>query len=130
MISLQHHTTCKLKWKWSPLFIVQSKKCNNYTILYLFTNTLALLWIIERKKWIRKIKKMCRARGKSRAREDQNHIIFFTSPYMRFYKHFIYFRFKGFDRKICTAIFSDDVIIETSNVIDRYFFKNHLQGRD
>ena len=61
-------------------FIIRSKKCNNCNILYLFTHIVALLGIIERKKWNWKIKKMCRAQDKSRAREDQNHI-FFTSPY-------------------------------------------------
>ena len=30
-------TRCKLEWKWSPLFIIQSKKYNNYKIPYLFT---------------------------------------------------------------------------------------------
>ena len=55
----------------SPLFIIQVKKCDNYKI------PVTLLRIRERKKWNRKIKKMCRAGGKSRARQDQNHIIFF-----------------------------------------------------
>ena len=37
IISLQHHTRCKLKWKRSPLFIIQSKMCNDYKIHYPFT---------------------------------------------------------------------------------------------
>ena len=37
---------------------------------------MAFFSISERKKLNRKIKKMCRARGKNRAREDQNHDFF------------------------------------------------------
>ena len=36
IISLQHHTRCKLKWKWSPLFIVHSKKYSFYHIQWLY----------------------------------------------------------------------------------------------
>ena len=57
IISLQHHTRCKLKWKWSLLFVIQRKKCNNYTIPYLLPYAVALLLIIERKKCNRKRKK-------------------------------------------------------------------------
>ena len=53
IISLQHHTRCKLKWKLSPLFIIQSKRCNTYKIPYLFTTYNGF----KKGKWNRNIKK-------------------------------------------------------------------------
>jgi len=50
-------------------FLVQCMKSTYFIIYILFAKENHIY-----------IKKKCRAGGKSRARDDQNHIIFFTSP--------------------------------------------------
>ena len=67
------------------IFIIKSKQNNNYKIPYLFTaysDSSPNQW---KEKEEYENKKMCRARAKSRARDDQNHIIFFNSPMKKVY---------------------------------------------
>ena len=57
----------------------------NYNILYLLTTHDGFFCDQGKEKVEEENKKMCRARGKSRAHEDQNNVIFFTSPYLHFF---------------------------------------------